>query len=73
MAVTIAAVIKSVCLSRRQKAEHVTYRTPVQTPACFALLIAPKPNQAPICSVCPEPDQHRNLTSKIRSHQTMSK
>jgi hypothetical protein len=40
MAVTIAAVIENVCSSRRQKTEHVTSRTCIQTLASFALLVA---------------------------------
>jgi hypothetical protein len=61
MVITIAAVIENVSLSRRRKAEHVTFRTCIQTPASFALHVAQKPDEAPICPVCPESDQHCNL------------
>jgi hypothetical protein len=71
MAITVVAVIENMCLSRRQKAEHVTYRTHAQTSASFMLLVAQKPDQAPICPVCQESDQHYNLTSKIRTDQTV--
>jgi hypothetical protein len=50
MAVPVAAVIKNVCLSRHWKAEHVTR---VQTAACVTLLVAQKPDQEPVCPVCP--------------------
>jgi hypothetical protein len=45
LAVTVAAVIENVYLSRRQKAELVTYSFCIQTPACFALFVAQKPDQ----------------------------
>jgi hypothetical protein len=44
--ITIAAVIKNVCLSRRWKAEFIIYRTGIQTPASFTHLVAQKPDQA---------------------------
>jgi hypothetical protein len=71
MAVTVAAVIKIMGLSRRRKADHVTYSNCVQTPACFALHVAQKPDQAPICPVCLESVQHYSLTSKVRNDQTV--
>jgi hypothetical protein len=55
----------------RQKDEHVTFRTCIQTPASFALLLAQKPHQAPVCPVCPESVELYNLTSKIHNDQTM--
>jgi hypothetical protein len=54
MAVTVAAVIKNMCLRRRRKDEFVTFRTCIQTPACFTHLVAQKPDQAPVYPVCPE-------------------
>jgi hypothetical protein len=58
MALTVAAVIENVCLSRHRRAEFVTLRICMQTPACFAHLVAQKPDQAPVYPVCPEPDRH---------------
>jgi hypothetical protein len=66
MAVTIAEIIENVCLSRRQKAEHVTYKNRVQTLASYALPVAQKPDQAPSC---PESVQHCNPTSKVSNDQ----
>jgi hypothetical protein len=71
MALTVAAVLENMCSSRCQKDENVTYRSHIQTLASFALLMAQKPDQAPVCPVCPEPDQHYNLNSKIRNDQTV--
>jgi hypothetical protein len=56
MAVTIAAVIKNLCSSKRRKAEHVTYRNCIKTPASLARLVAPKPDKSPVCLVYPESD-----------------
>jgi hypothetical protein len=47
MAVTIAAVIKNVCLSRHQKSELITLRTGIQTLASFTHLVAQKSDQSP--------------------------
>jgi hypothetical protein len=44
MAVTVAAVIKNVCLSRRWKAELVIFRFCIQTPASLTHLVAEKPD-----------------------------
>jgi hypothetical protein len=49
MAVTVAAVIKNMCLSRCRKAEDVTYRICIQTPTIFALLVIQKADQASVC------------------------
>jgi hypothetical protein len=48
MAVTIATVIKNVCLSRHWKAELVIFRTSIQTPASFTHHVAQKPDQTPV-------------------------
>jgi hypothetical protein len=71
MAVTIVAVIENVYLSRHRKTEHVTYRNNVHTPESSALLVALKPGRSPVCPVYPESIQHHNLTSKVRSYQTV--
>jgi hypothetical protein len=47
MAVTIAVVIKNVCLSRCRKAELAIFRTDIQTSANFTHLVAQKPDQEP--------------------------
>jgi hypothetical protein len=60
-------------LSMRQKAKHVTFRICIQTLESFTLLVAQKPDQAPICPVCPESDRHCNPMSKICTKQTVSK
>jgi hypothetical protein len=46
-AITIAVVIKNVCLCRCQKAEFVTFMTGIQIPVSFTHLVAQKPDQAP--------------------------
>jgi hypothetical protein len=71
MTITVAVVIKNVCVSRRQKDEHVAYRTCLQTPVSFAPLLVRKPDQAPVYPICPESDQHRNLTLKTHSDETV--
>jgi hypothetical protein len=48
MAVTVAPVMKNVCLSRRQKAELVTSKMGVQTPTSFTHLLTQKSDQAPV-------------------------
>jgi hypothetical protein len=70
-ALTIAAVAENMCMSRCRKADHVGFKTLVQTPAIIVLLLALKPNQLPVRLVCLEPDQHRNLTSKVHIDQTV--
>jgi hypothetical protein len=69
MALTVAAVAKNVCMSRRWKADHVGFRTHVQTLACFVPLVALKADWSPVCPVCPEYDQHCYLNSKVCSDQ----
>jgi hypothetical protein len=59
------------CMSRRRKDDLVTYRNHFQTPESFALLEALKPDKSPVCPVCPESVQHRNLTSKVCTYQTV--
>jgi hypothetical protein len=71
MSVTIAAVIGNVCLSRRWKTEHVSFRTCIQPQHVFALPVGQIPDQASICPVYQESDQHRDLSSKTRNDQTM--
>jgi hypothetical protein len=70
MAVTVAVVIENMCSSRRQKAEHVTFKTCIQTPASIALLW-PKNLIKHLYAQSVQSDQHYNLTSKIRTDQTI--
>jgi hypothetical protein len=44
----------NVCMSRRWKAEQVTYGSHVQTPARFMHLVLLKPNHLLVWPVCPE-------------------
>jgi hypothetical protein len=46
-AVTVALVIKNVCLHRRRKAKLVTSKMGAQTPTSFTHLVAQKPDQTP--------------------------
>jgi hypothetical protein len=45
---------KNVCLSRRWKADLVCFRSCIQTLASLTLLVAYKPDQAPVYLGCPE-------------------
>jgi hypothetical protein len=54
MVVTIAAVIKNVCFSRRRKADLVSFRSCIETLGCLTHLVAQKPNQAPVYQACAE-------------------
>jgi D-ribose pyranose/furanose isomerase RbsD len=47
-AVTTAAVIENVCLSRRWKAQHIMFRSCIQTLASSTHLVAQKPDLASI-------------------------
>jgi hypothetical protein len=71
MVVTVDADAKNMCMSRRWKADRVGFRTCVHTPAIFVFLVAQKPDHALVCPVCPESEQHGNLTSKIHNDLTV--
>jgi hypothetical protein len=47
MAVTIAAVIRNVCLSRRQKADLESFRSGIHTLATLTHLVVLKPDRTP--------------------------
>jgi hypothetical protein len=45
MVITVATVIGNVCLSRRQKADSISFRRCIQTLASFTHLVAQKPDR----------------------------
>jgi hypothetical protein len=70
-AVTAAVVTENVHVSRRWKAESVTYGICTQLSSSFVNLQLLKPDCSPVCTVCPESFQHLILTSKSDSYQIM--
>jgi hypothetical protein len=68
MAITVAAVIENVCMSRHFKAEFVAYGTRLQPLPRFTHLL---PLNADCSSICPESVQHLIQISKFRSYQTI--
>jgi hypothetical protein len=67
-AVTAVVVTKNVCMSRRWKAELVTYRICTEPLPRFMHFLPLKPDRAP---VCPESLQHPILISKFCNFQTV--
>jgi hypothetical protein len=64
MAITIAMVIKNVCLSRRWKGELVIFRTGIQTPASFTHLVA---SGVPYLISTPEVECYTNVDVALHS------
>jgi hypothetical protein len=54
MDVTVATVIKNVCLSMRQKADLVSFRSCIQTLTSLTHLVAENPVRASVYLGCPE-------------------
>jgi hypothetical protein len=71
MAVTAAGVTENACVSRRWKAELVSYEICKQPSPCLAHFLLLKPDCSPVCLVSPESFQHLILTSKSHSDQTV--
>jgi hypothetical protein len=47
MAITVATIIKNVCLSRHRKADLISFRSCIQTLACLTHFVALKLDQTP--------------------------
>jgi hypothetical protein len=70
-AVPATVVTENVRVSRRWKAESVTYGLCKQLLSSFVHLRPLKPDHSPVCTVYPESFQHLILTSKSHSYQTV--
>jgi hypothetical protein len=69
MAVTMAVVVENVRMSRRWKAELVTYGSQKQPLPSFMHLVPVKPDHSSLCPIYPKSFQHLVLNSNSRSYQ----
>jgi hypothetical protein len=71
MAVAAVVVTKIVRMSRRWKADLVSYKIYIQTSSRFMYHVPLQPDHSSVCPNCPESFHHPDLTSKFRNYQTV--
>jgi hypothetical protein len=69
--ITAVVVAKNVCMSRRWKAELLSYGICIQPSPRFMNILPVRPDHSSVCPVYPESVQHLVLTSKSHSFQTV--